>query len=388
MIKRAIADFARKNADWFPVISVTGPRQSGKSTLVQNLFAEYDYENLELPGTLQAAKGDPLGFVSERPHKLIIDEAQLAPQLFNVIQVESDRMGVPGQYVLSGSQNFLLHERITQSLAGRVGIVHLLPLSYAELVSDASWAGFGSDDFALRGGYPRLYDVDIPADVYFRNYVNTYIERDVAGFIDARNKQAFRVFVALCAQSCGNLLNITRLAADAGISTKTARSWLSILESSFIVFRLLPHHANVRKQLTKTPKLYFYDTGLLCHLLGLSDAASLAESPYAGAVFENYVISEELKRRFNGLKRPQVYFYRDDSKIEIDMIDVTDAARPLLCEMKSGRTYRPSFARSLVPVSESLDFKDSDLHVVYGGEGSFADGAVHVDGITEWLLRE
>ena len=387
MIKRAIADFARKNAGWFPVVSVTGPRQSGKSTLVQNLFTEYDYENLELPGTLQAAKEDPLGFISERPHKLVIDEAQLAPQLFSVIQVESDRAGVPGQYVLSGSQNFLLHERITQSLAGRVGIVYLLPLSYAELTSDASWAGLGSDDFALRGGYPRLYDVDIPADVYFRNYIDTYIDRDVAGLIDARNRQAFQAFVALCAQACGNLLNITRLAADAGVSAKTARSWLSILESSFIVFRLAPYHANIRKQLTKTPKLYFYDTGLLCHLLGISTFEQLRDSKARGAVFENQIILETIKRHTNAGRKPQLRFYRDDSKVEVDLLDLTNPGAPELIEVKSTRTYSPSLTRSLAKVGELLGIPAEDRHLVMRAQTTRSIAGVRVWPAEDWMAR-
>ena len=208
------------------------------------------------------------------------------------------------------------------------------------------------------------------------------------GFLDVRNERDFRRFLTACAARAGTLLNYADLSRDVGVSVLTIRSWVSILESSFVIRTLEPYYANVSKRLTKTPKIYFYDTGLLCHLLGLGDAVALAESPYAGAVFENYVTSEELKRKLNGLKRPRTYFYRDDSKIEIDMIGVTDAVRPLLCEIKSGRTYRPVFARSLAPVSESLGFQNPDLHVVYGGEGSFADGAVRVDGITEWLLRE
>ena len=267
-----------------------------------------------------------------------------------------------------------------------MGIAHLLPLSFREIRSSEEnaqpWHAM------VRGSYPALHASNVPTDVFYENYLNTYVSRDVVGFLDVRNERDFRRFLTACATRAGNLLNFADLSRDVGVSVPTIRSWMSILESSFVIRTLEPYYANISKRLAKTPKIYFYDTGLLCYLLGLSDAIALAESPYAGAVFEDYVISEELKRKFNGLKRPQTYYYRDDSKIEIDMIDMTNAARPLLCEIKSGRTYRPNFARNLAPVSESLGFQDSDLRVVYGGDGSFADGAVRVDGITEWLLRE
>ena len=385
MIRRELGEQLLQLAEWYPVVSVTGPRQSGKSTLVQDAFPDYRYVNLEDPSVRARAVADPTGFVLTLPDRVIIDEAQYAPELFSAIQARADERRSSGQFILSGSQNFLLLKSIKQSLAGRVGIAHLLPLSFREI---RSFAGSVQPwDVMVRGSYPALHVSDVPTDIFYENYLDTYVTRDVVGYLDVRNERDFRRFLAACAARAGNLLNYADLSRDVGVSVPTIRSWVSILESSFVVRTLEPYHANISKRLAKTPKLYFYDTGLLCHLLGLSDAVALAESPYAGAVFEDYVISEELKRKINGLKRPQTYFYRDDSKIEIDMIDVTDTAQPLLCEMKSGRTYRPSFARHLAPVSESLGFQDPDLHVVYGGEGSFTDGAVHVDGITEWLLR-
>ncbi|MBQ9004678.1 MAG: ATP-binding protein [Eggerthellaceae bacterium] len=385
MIPRAISKFTADNASWFPVVSVTGPRQSGKSTLVQNLFGDYDYENLELPGVRQIARQDPVGFISERPHKLIVDEAQLAPDLFSVIQVESDRSGESGQYVLSGSQNFLMRKQITQSLAGRVGMVKLLPLSYEELVG--SGRALSADEFALRGGYPRLYASDIPTGIFFRNYVETYIERDVTGLIDAGNLQTFKTFLTLCAQSVGSLLNVTRLAADAGVSTKTARSWLSILEASYIVFRLAPYQANLRKQLTKTPKLYFFDTGLLCHLLGVSGDVQLRDSQYRGAVFENMVIVEAYKRRNNAGCEPQLRFYRDDSKIEVDLVDLTDPRSPELVEAKSSRTYNSSFTRHLSAVGKLLGIPPESQHVVMRADAKRAVSGVSVWPAEEWLCR-
>lgn len=386
MIKRELGGQLLQLAKWYPVVSVTGPRQSGKSTLVQSIFADYRYVNLEDPSVRARAVSDPTGFVLTLPDRVIIDEAQYAPELFSAIQARADERKSSGQFILSGSQNFLLLKSIKQSLAGRVGIAHLLPLSFREILS--SEGGALPWDVIVRGSYPTLHASDVPTDIFYENYLDTYVTRDVVGYLDVRNERDFRRFLTACATRAGNLLNFADLSRDVGVSVPTIRSWVSILESSFVIRTLEPYHANISKRLTKTPKIYFYDTGLLCHLLGLGDATALAESPYAGAVFEDYVISEELKRKFNSLKRPQTYFYRDDSKIEIDMIDMTDPARPLLCEMKSGHTYRPSFARSLAPVSESLGFKSPDLHVVYGGEGSFADGTVRVDGIMEWLMRE
>ena len=270
MIERSVSDILRKYASWFPVVSVTGPRQSGKSTLVQSVFSDYSYVNLELPGDLEAANADPLGFIRSHPAPLIIDEAQLAPELFNVIQVESDRAGTPGQYILSGSQNFLLRRQITQSLAGRVGILTLPPLSFRELA--CAGKAPKTDDYLVRGGYPRLYNIEIPSDVYYSNYVTTYLDRDVSGLVNPQNLTLFNTFLKIIASSAGSLLNITSLANETGVTTKTMRAWLSILEQSYIVFTLQPYHANLRKRLVKTPKLYFYDTGLLCHLLGYTDA--------------------------------------------------------------------------------------------------------------------
>lgn len=385
MIQRALGEQLVRLAEWYPVVSVTGPRQSGKSTLVQAAFPGYRYVNLEQPAVRARALADPTGFVASLPARTIIDEAQYAPELFSAIQAKADERRANGQFVLSGSQNFLLLKSIKQSLAGRVGIAHLLPLSFREAHSfepnTRPW------DAMMRGSYPALHASNVPTGIFYENYIDTYVTRDVVGYLDVRNERDFRRFLTACATRAGNLLNLSDLSRDVGVSVPTIRSWVSILESSFVVRTLEPYYANISKRLTKTPKLYFYDTGLLCHLLGMDNAVALMESPYAGAVFENYVISEMLKSHYNGLRRPQTYFYRDDSKIEVDLVDVTDAARPLLCELKSGLTYRTSFARNLARVSESLGFRNPDLHVVYGGDGSFVDNDVRIDGIAEWLLR-
>lgn len=226
------------------------------------------------------ALSDPVGFIENRPSRLVVDEAQLAPELFSMIQVASDESNEPGQYVLSGSQNFLLLKQITQSLAGRVGMLRLLPLSFIEARS--ARADLSPDVFMLRGGYPRLYDVDMPQDAYFSAYLRTYVERDVQGYLGVRDLSSYRTLLELCAQCTGSLLNISRLANDAGVSRESVSSWLSMLESSYVVFRLRPYHTNLRKRLTKTPKLYFYDTGLLCYLLRIRTLEQLLTSPYLG----------------------------------------------------------------------------------------------------------
>lgn len=385
MIERIQSDFILDNARWFPVVSVTGPRQSGKSTLVKHLFPGYQYVNLDDAGTYEQVMAAPSDFIRERPDHMVIDEAQRVPELFNAIQVASDERGTVGQYVLSGSQNFLLLKRITQSLAGRVGLVRLLPLSFRE--AETADDMLTPDSFMLRGGYPRLYDVDIPARVYYDSYLSTYVERDVSGYLAARNKTAFVTLLRLCAQSCGSLVNISRLANDLGIARATVDSWLSILEASYMVFRLQPYHANLRKRLTKTPKLYFYDTGLLCHLLGIETAEQLRDSRLRGAVFENLIIEETMKRHLNAGRTPQLYFYRDDSKIEVDLVDCSVGGTPELVEIKSNIAFKSSFLRHLAPVGEDLGIPAENRFVVTRNSDSHVVGGTKVWAARDWLMR-
>ena len=381
MISRDIADVLKRYSEWFPVVSVTGPRQSGKSTLVQEVFREYDYVNLELPGERDAANADPLGYIRSHPAPLIIDEAQLAPELFNVIQVESDRVGTPGQYVLSGSQNFILKRQISQSLAGRVGMLTLLPLSYGELA--AARGNVSYDEFMCRGGYPRLYNVDIPEDVYYSNYVATYLDRDVSGLINATSLTQFNLFLRVAATNVGQLVNIASLASDVGVSVKTLRAWLSILEQSYIVFPLQPYFANSRKRLVKTPKLYFYDTGLLCHLLSSSSALEMERDGRLGPVFENAVIAEQRKRYLNMGKTPELYFYRDSNGVEVDLVDLTGTSEPSLYEIKSSRTFRNSFMRHLDSVGELLGVKREKRAVIMR-----SDQTTELNGSKIWAVDE
>ncbi|MBT1162247.1 ATP-binding protein [Bifidobacterium sp. SO1] len=370
MIPRTLAEQIPSMLSWFPVVSVTGPRQSGKSTLVRTLLPDYEYVNLEDETTRLSALNDPVGFIRSHNDRLIIDEAQYAPGLFSQIQVAADERGTMGQYVLSGSQNFLMEKRIGQSLAGRVGMLQLLPLSYREAAS--SQENLDVDDFMFRGGYPHLYDVPTPNDIYFRDYVATYVKRDVAEYLDVRNLSDFNTFVRLCAENAGAMLNLSALARDAGVAFNTAKGWLSILEASFIVFRLQPYSTNSRKRLTKTPKLYFYDNGLLNYLLGIRSVQELQDDPKRGDIFENLIVSETVKRYTNANKEADLCFYRDAAQAEIDLMDLTRRRSPELIEIKSGMTPRPDFFKHLATIGEDLNVPLERRTVVYRGTETFS----------------
>ena len=382
-IPRQLEGHLEQLAQWFPIVSVTGPRQSGKSTLCRAVFDSYEYVNLEDPTTRAAASEDPLGFIHAHPAPLVIDEAQRVGELFSVLQVVSDASSRPGLYVLSGSQNFLMSKQVGQSLAGRVGLATLLPLSYAE--ASGAVGGLSADAFALQGGYPRPIVTGMPAEVFFKSYVETYVQRDVGGELDVRNLSAFRTFLRLCAQRAGGILNVSRLARDAGVSHQTARSWLSILQASSIVYLLSAWASNATKRLIKAPKLYFCDTGLLCHLLHVRSELELAGSAHLGAIVENLVVSELLKSHLNTGEDPELYYYRDDSKREIDILDVTRADDALAIEVKSGETYRDKFSSQLSRVAGELGFDAGHCYVVYRGAESIDTRTCMVRNLTEFL---
>lgn len=380
-IPRNLQDHLEQLASWFPVVSVTGPRQSGKSTLTRNVFGSYEYVNLEDPATRKAAEEDPVGFIHAHPAPLIIDEAQRVPDVFSAIQVVSDERGTPGQYAISGSQNFLMSREIGQTLAGRVGLTTLLPFSYDEAI--CARPGMSVDAFALAGGYPRLITTGMPADVFYGSYLDTYVSRDVSGELDVRNLAGFRTFVSLCAQRAGGILNVSRLASDAGVSFPTAKSWLSILQASSIIYLLPAYAANEGKRLVKSPKLYLCDTGLLCHLLRIRSEQELLLSEHLGAVMENLVAVEALKAHLNRGQQPELYYYRDDSKREIDLIDLTDAESSKAIEVKAGETYRDRFSQHLASVGEELGFGPDQRYVAYRGAESFATETCRVVSLAE-----
>jgi predicted AAA+ superfamily ATPase len=340
----------------YPILALTGPRQSGKTTFLKTEFPMYRYVNLENPDFRNYAMNDPNGFLAEFDSFVILDEVQRVPFLFSYLQAKVDEDKQMGQYILSGSQNFQLLNNITQSLAGRVALFKLFPFDFSEMKS----AGYLSDDYAenaCRGFYPALYDRDIPAKVFYSNYIQTYIERDLSELIQVKDLRMFRNFVSLCAGRAGQLLNLNSLASDCGISQPTAKSWISVLESSYIVFQLQPFFRNFNKRIIKTPKLYFYDTGLLCHLLKIKDASSLKISQHKGAIFENYVISEYIKNNYHNNLLRDSWFWRDAVGHEVDYIWQDDeqihvveikATETIMTEMFKGLTYFQEKAGELI----------------------------------------
>jgi hypothetical protein len=341
LIKKQMDVYLKK----YPVLVLTGPRQSGKTTFLREQFPNYTYVNLENPDSRNYAIKDPNGFLTEHSRYVILDEVQRVPHLFSYLQTKVDEDKITGQYILSGSQNFHLMRSITQSLAGRVGLFKLLPFDIQEM----DQAGWLNDDYAVnlqRGFYPGLYDRDIPSKVFYSNYIQTYVERDLSELIQVKDLKQFRNFISLCAARAGQLLNLNSLANECGISQPTAKSWISVLETSYIVYQLQPYYSNFNKRITKSPKLYFYDTGLLCFLLKINDASSLKISRHKGNLFENYVINEYLKQNYHRNLILDFWFWRDAVGHEIDLI-WQKSEKLNLVEIKATETVMPEMFRGL-----------------------------------------
>ena len=367
MISRSIQTTVEQLACSFPAVTITGPRQSGKSTLCQTVFANHPYANLEEADIRRFANSDPRGFLGQYPDGAVIDEIQRCPDLLGYLQVLIDKEPAPGRWILTGSQNLLLLESVSQSLAGRVGVLHLLPLGHEEVLR-FDGPPRCLDEQMLTGGYPAIYDRHIPPGQWYASYVSTYVERDVRTITNVGDLLAFQRFIELCAGRTGQLLNVASLAGDAGVSQPTVKSWLSILETSFLTFRLSPYHANLRKRLVKMPKLHFYDTGLVCWLLGIRTARQLRNHPLRGSIFETWVVSEILKRRMHqGANRP-CYYFRDQHGREADMV-IDHHDRLQVVEVKAGQTITDDALRiaSKAPKLLSADRRVESL-LVYGGE--------------------
>lgn len=373
MIERTLAAKLTALAQKFPVITLTGPRQSGKTTLVKTVFAALPYVSLEEPDIRQFALTDPRGFLANYPQGAVLDEVQQTPDLFSYIQAIVDD-NPNSLFVLSGSANFLLMERISQTLAGRSAVFHLLPFSWPELVS----GGFDFEQYEpliFTGQYPRIYDRDIPPTDFYPPYIQTYLERDVRLLKNIENLNSFVQFIQLCAGRTGQLLNSSSMANDAGVSPNTVKAWLSVLEASYVVYRLLPYHKNFNKRLVKSPKLYFYDTGLACSLLGIRSAEQLATHFLKGALFENWVLNEFIKRAFNRGERRYPYFWRDSRGQEIDcLLDTSDLLIPV--EIKSGKTITGSYFDN-IKNWRALTGSETGF-VVYGGDSSLQMSGGHL----------
>lgn len=341
MIKESMEIYLKK----YPVLALTGPRQSGKTTFLRNQFSAYSYVNLENLDNRNYAKSDPNGFLAEHGSFTILDEIQRVPELFSYIQTKVDDEKIMGQYILSGSQNFHLMQNITQSLAGRVALFKLLPFDVNEMQN----AGWLHEDYAVnlqRGWYPAIYDRDIPSKVFYSNYLQTYIERDLTELIQVKDLKQFRNFITLCAARAGQLLNLNSLANECGISQPTAKSWISVLETSYIVYQLQPFHSNFNKRITKSSKLYFYDTGLLCFLLKINDTSSVKISRQKGNLFENFVINEYLKQNYHQNLLLDFWFWRDAVGHEVDLI-WQNSQKLNLVEIKASETIMTAMFKGL-----------------------------------------
>ncbi|NJO70022.1 MAG: ATP-binding protein [Bacteroidetes bacterium] len=372
MIQRDAEAELRKVAGMFKAIAVVGPRQSGKTTLVKYVFAEKTYVSLENPDTRSFALQDPRGFLAQFPKGAILDEAQRTPELFSYLQEILDNLSGTGHFIITGSNNFLLQESISQSLAGRVAYLYLLPFSHKELSGLENLEVFS---YIFKGSYPPIYSQPVEAGEWYRNYISTYIERDVRQLKNISNLNLFERFVKLCAGRIGNLLNINSLAMEAGIDNKTALSWIGILESSFILFRLQPHYKSFNKRLVKMPKIYFYDTGLVCSLLGIQNSEQLVWHPYIGNLFENMMISEIVKYRFNRGQKPDIYFWRDNYGHEVDI--VLEKGQELLpIEIKSGKTINPDMLKGLEYWLKLSDCKKG--YLLYSGDESRLSNKIEI----------
>ncbi|MCC7466228.1 MAG: ATP-binding protein [Saprospiraceae bacterium] len=368
MIQRALAIQIKKLAGLYPIVALTGPRQSGKTTLLVNMFPEYRYVSLENPDNLSFAVNDPNGFLELYSENVIFDEVQRAPELFSFLQTWVDKSGKMGQFILSGSQNFHLMKNISQSLAGRVALFRLLPLDFIELKAE----GLLPMDFSemlIRGNYPALFDRPIPTTDFYANYVETYVERDVSILLNIRDLSLFRNFLRLCAARSGQLLNLAELSRDAAISVPTARAWLSILESSYLVYQIPPYYRNFSKRLVKSPKLYFYDTGLLCYLLGIKTAEQLHLNEHKGAIFENFIINEYKRQNFHQNLHREFYFWRDSNGIEVDLLVGGDSPAFDLVEIKASKTIIQKMFNNLDVVERLAgNFSNRKIMVYAGGQ--------------------
>jgi len=377
MITRTLASALLHRATLYPVVTLTGPRQSGKSTLCRTLFPEKPYLTLESLDSREFALQDPRGLLASMPEGAILDEVQQVPSLFSYLQEEVDRDRRPGRFILTGSENLALNQGIAQSLAGRTGILHLLPCTHQELLQFPNapaelWSAVWS------GGFPRIFDQRIPPEIWYADYVATYLEKDVRNLLQVVDRRAFSTFLQLAAGRTAQELNLSGLSADVGVAVNTIKAWLSVLEASYLAVILPAWHPNQRKRAVKAPKFHMVDSGLACHLLGIGNPRQLATHPLRGAIFESWVAGEVLKARLNRGLAPRLYHFRENRGPEVDLLIQGEAGWKLL-EVKSGQTVDPSFFAHLNRLAE-LWTQDGEveLRLVHGGSADRVQQGVRV----------
>ena len=363
MILRQIARELTATANEFPVVTIIGPRQAGKTTLARMQFPNHAYANLEAPDIRLLATSDPHAFFSQFPPPVIIDEIQRVPELLSTIQILADSSHQRGQYILTGSHQLRLQEAVAQSLAGRTALLRLLPLSISEL--KATGITHTRDEFIYQGFMPRLYNEKVNPTRLYRNYCQTYIERDIRQMINLRRLTDFENFMRLLAGRVGQILNLSSLSNDIGVSSTTLKEWLSVLEASHTIFRLNPYFENFGKRIIKSPKIYFTDVGLASYLLGIESPAHAARDPLIGNLFENMVVIEALKARLNAGKEPELYFYRDNKGNEVDLL-FRQNRQLIPIEIKSAMTFNPEFAKGIAQFRKIASSAQKG-HIIYAG---------------------
>ncbi len=367
MIKRKAESELRALALQYKAVAVVGPRQSGKTTLVRWVFPDKPYVNLENPDIRLFATEDPRAFLSNYSDGAILDEAQRVPALFSYLQQILDESASTGLFIITGSNNFLLQENISQSLAGRIGYLNLLPLSVEEIADNS----IKSDTLMFKGGYPAIYDQSVDVSKWYSNYIRTYVERDVRMLKNINDLATFERFLRLCAGRVGQLLNMSSLAVETGVDVKTINSWISVLETSFLIFRLQPYHENFNKRVVKMPKMYFYDTGLAISLLGFDSDKYLNLNPFRGHLFENLVVLEFLKRRFNEGKSNNLFFWRDNVGNEVNLL-LVNGSKITPVEIKSGQTITNDYFKGIQYWNKISQTQGG--YLIYGGDSKQSRG--------------
>lgn len=383
MIIREINKTLEEYAQSFRSVLLVGPRQSGKTTLVKQCFPEKPYVSLENPDQRELATNDPRAFLNRFPQGAVLDEVQNVPLLFNYLQEILDNTNVDGLFILTGSNNILLQENVTQSLAGRIGVLDLLPLSYREI--NEYWENEKLADIILKGFYPEIYDKNRDPQLWYPSYIRTYVERDVRQIKQIEDGLLFQKFIRLCAGRIGQQLNLASLSNACGIDVRTVQSWLSVLESTYVIHLLQPFHQNFNKRIVKSPKIYFYDTGLACSLLNIKSSDELSLSHFKGALVENFFISECIKNNLNKRLDEQFFYWRDNNGVEIDLL-IARNNEVLPVEIKSAQTYTKDFSKNLKKFMMYSGYKKGC--VVYDGTNEFigSDG-IEVSHWSSFLKR-